>query len=85
MLLTNNTSVLAWGRTLSSLAYCLQRVTQSARLGIASTFRTGCACSLDMGWGRQTHQRLWFEILDDGVLPDREVVLVAAEEQAVVH
>ena len=31
------------------------------------------------------HQRLWFEILDDGVLTDRQMVLVAAEDQAVVH
>ena len=31
------------------------------------------------------HQRLWFEILDDGVLTDRQMVLVATEDQAVVH
>lgn len=31
------------------------------------------------------HQRLWLEILDDGVLTDRQMVLVATEDQAVVH
>lgn len=32
----------------------------------------------------QPHQRLWLEILDDGVLSDGQVVLVPTEEQAVV-
>lgn len=34
---------------------------------------------------RGAHQRLWLEILDDRVLSDRQVVLVAAEDQAVVY
>ena len=33
----------------------------------------------------EAHQRLRLEILDDGVLTDRQVVLVAAEDQAVVY
>jgi hypothetical protein len=37
-----------------------------------------------MGSGRQPHQCLWLEVLDDGVLPDGQVVLVATEDQAVV-
>ena len=41
--------------------------------------RTGC--TVEVG----ALQRLWFEILDDGVLTDRQVVLVATEDQAVVH
>lgn len=36
-------------------------------------------------WGRRPHQCLRLEVLDDGILTDRQVVLVATEEQAVVH
>lgn len=31
------------------------------------------------------HQRPGLEVLDDGIVADRQVVLVATEEQAVVH
>lgn len=70
-----------WGGDRMSLAEG-QALRRAAAMPLAQ--RTGCP-QASPRWGRQPHQGLRPEVPDDGVLTDGQVVLVAAEEQAVVH
>ena len=69
--------ILAWGARGGGTTCSIWGAWDGLAMSLAS--RTGC--TVEVG----AHQRLWFEILDDGVLTDRQVVLVATEDQAVVH
>lgn len=69
------------------LAECLQQKVKLSD-GLGSSLRPpgqAVPTALTCSGGRRPHQRLRLEILHDRVLADRQVVLVATEEQAVVH